>query len=227
MKILVANLGSTSFKYRLFDMADERQLARGGIERIGSPESRCVVEIGGRRHEPTLHVPDHAEAVRQCLAQLTDPESRLPEGRRAKCRPSASRRCTAGGISGVQRVTPEVLAAMEEMNDVAPAHNPPYIAAMRLLAREAAGDSAGGGLRDRLPPHDPRRATATTPCPTSGPRRRWSSAGASTAPATATSPRGRPSCSAATTCGSSPATWAARARCARSATARAWPPAWA
>ena len=39
MKILVANLGSTSFKYRLFDMADERQLARGGVERIGSPES--------------------------------------------------------------------------------------------------------------------------------------------------------------------------------------------
>ena len=30
MKILVANLGSTSFKYRLFDMADEKQLARGG-----------------------------------------------------------------------------------------------------------------------------------------------------------------------------------------------------
>ena len=33
MKILVANLGSTSFKYRLFDMSDQRQLARGGIER--------------------------------------------------------------------------------------------------------------------------------------------------------------------------------------------------
>ena len=47
MKILVANLGSTSFKYRLFDMADERQLARGGVERIGSAESRCFVEIGG------------------------------------------------------------------------------------------------------------------------------------------------------------------------------------
>ena len=41
-----------------------------------------------------------------------------------------------GRISGVQRVTPEVLAAMEEMNDVAPAHNPPYIAAMRLLSEK-------------------------------------------------------------------------------------------
>ena len=51
MKILVANLGSTSFKYRLFDMADERQLARGGVERIGSAESPCFVEIGGQRQE--------------------------------------------------------------------------------------------------------------------------------------------------------------------------------
>ena len=33
MKILVANLGSTSFKYRLFDMTDERVLARGGVPR--------------------------------------------------------------------------------------------------------------------------------------------------------------------------------------------------
>ena len=41
-----------------------------------------------------------------------------------------------GRISGVQRVTPEVLAAMEEMNDVAPAHNPPYIKAMRLLSEK-------------------------------------------------------------------------------------------
>ena len=60
MKILVANLGSTSFKYRLFDMADERQLARGGVERIGSPESPCFVEIGGKRQELTAQVPDHA-----------------------------------------------------------------------------------------------------------------------------------------------------------------------
>ena len=87
MKILVANLGSTSFKYRLFDMAGNVQLARGAIERIGSPESRCVVEIGGRRQEKTLRVPDHAEAVRQCLAQLTDPPVGLPQAGARKCRP--------------------------------------------------------------------------------------------------------------------------------------------
>src|SRR5688572_17241859 len=74
MKILVANLGSTSFKYRLFDMSDERQLARGGIDRIGSSESKCFVEIGSWRQEVTARVPDHAVAVRTCLEQLTNPQ---------------------------------------------------------------------------------------------------------------------------------------------------------
>jgi acetate kinase len=41
-----------------------------------------------------------------------------------------------GHFSGVQRVTPEVLSAMEVVSEVAPAHNPPYIAAMRLLGEK-------------------------------------------------------------------------------------------
>ena len=65
MKILVANLGSTSFKYRLFDMADERQLARGGIERIGAPREPLLCRYRRPAARMTLHVPDHAEAVRQ------------------------------------------------------------------------------------------------------------------------------------------------------------------
>src|SRR5216684_7238560 len=60
MKILVANLGSTSFKYRLFDMTDERVLARGGVERIGSDRSRCYVQAGAITDESILAAPDHA-----------------------------------------------------------------------------------------------------------------------------------------------------------------------
>jgi acetate kinase len=135
MKILVANLGSTSFKYRLFDMADNVQLARGAIERIGSPESRCVVEVGGRRREELLRVPDHAEAVRECLAQLTDGEHGCLKDA-AEVSAIAFKAVHGGRFNGVQRVTAEVLTAMEEMNDVAPAHNPPYINAMRLLGEK-------------------------------------------------------------------------------------------
>jgi len=132
MKILVANLGSTSFKYRLFDMDIETQLARGGIERIGSGESRCFVQSGSLREEKVLRVSDQAEAVRQCLAQLTDRNVGCLENE-AEVSAIAFKAVHGGRISGVQRVTPEVLAAMEEMVPVAPAHNPPYIGAMRLL----------------------------------------------------------------------------------------------
>ncbi|MSQ97352.1 MAG: acetate/propionate family kinase [Gemmataceae bacterium] len=132
MKILVANLGSTSFKYRLFDMADERQLARGGIERIGASESPCFAEVGGKRHELQAKVPDHVEAVRRCLAQLTDPEHGCLKNP-SEVAAIGFKAVHGGRVSGVQRVTDDVLAAMEEMNLVAPAHNPPYIAAMRQL----------------------------------------------------------------------------------------------
>src|SRR5207247_1649024 len=110
-KILVANLGSTSFKYRLFDMADERQLARGGIERIGATESNAFVEIEGKRHDLVAHIPDHAAAVRLCLEQLTD--------RTLGCLQDAGevsaigfKAVHGGRYSGVQRVTEDVIAAM-------------------------------------------------------------------------------------------------------------------
>ncbi len=133
MKILVANLGSTSFKYRLFDMAGETLLARGGVERIGSPSSRCFVQAGERKQESEIAAKDHAAAVRLCLKQLTEfgalqsPEDLAAIGFKA---------VHADGVSGVHRVDEKVLQAMESFADVAPAHNPPYIAAMRLLARE-------------------------------------------------------------------------------------------
>lgn len=80
MKILVANLGSTSFKYRLFDLPDEGgsdgvglecELARGGVERIGAAESRVYAAATGSisptaasvKLEAVMPVPDHAVAL--------------------------------------------------------------------------------------------------------------------------------------------------------------------
>ena len=133
MKILVANLGSTSFKYRLFDMESEKVLARGGVERIGAAESPAFVEVEGTREESKVAAKDHAAAVRLCLQQLTQkrvlasPKELAAIGFKA---------VHAQGVTGVQRVDERVLEAMEAFNDIAPAHNPPYVAAMRLLSRE-------------------------------------------------------------------------------------------
>ena len=134
MKVLVANIGSTSFKYRLFDMSDERQLARGAIERIGAESSRCTVDIGGSKTDLTAHVPDHGEAVARCLAQLTDAEGGCLRSV-AEVSAIGFKAVHGGPLSGAVRVTPEVLDTMDSFADVAPAHNPPYVAAMRLLSQ--------------------------------------------------------------------------------------------
>jgi acetate kinase len=132
MKVLVANLGSTSFKYRLFDLSDERQLARGGIDRIGQPQSQCTVQIGEHKSEETRAVPDHAAAVKLCLEHLMHPEW--------GCLKSAEevqgigfKAVFAGTLSGIRIVDEALLTAMEQLSDIAPAHNPPYAKAMRQL----------------------------------------------------------------------------------------------
>src|SRR5260370_42265532 len=109
MKILVANLGSTSFKYRLFDMFDERVLARGGVERSGSNQARCFVEADGVREEATRGVSDHAVAVRLCLSQLADKRCLRDAGELAAI---GFKTVHAQGMTGVRRVDGEVLAAM-------------------------------------------------------------------------------------------------------------------
>ncbi len=133
MKVLVANLGSTSFKYRLFDMASETQLARGGIDRIGQDaDSSCVVEIGSFSAKEEKRVPDHAEAVRTCLEQLTHPETGCIKSVN-EVAAIGFKAVFAGRLSGIRRVDSELLKTMEALADVAPAHNPPYARAMRQL----------------------------------------------------------------------------------------------
>lgn len=150
MKVLVANLGSTSFKYRLFDMSAElsagsqdaaanslgssaRQLARGGVERIGSPTSPCTVQIGDYQGALEMSVPHHGVAVQACIGQLTDPEHGCLQTAE-EIAAIGFKAVHAGRLQGVFRIDEAVLTAMDEVTSVAPAHNPPYLAAMRQLA---------------------------------------------------------------------------------------------
>ena len=132
MKVLVANLGSTSFKYRLFDLPSETQLARGGIDRIGQSNSACFVEIGGRREESTQNIADHAAAVQICLDHLTHPEYGCVKSV-SEVAAIGFKAVFAGNLSGVRIVDDALLAKMEDLSDIAPAHNPMYAKAMRQL----------------------------------------------------------------------------------------------
>ena len=132
VKVLVANLGSTSFKYRLFDMSTEQQLARGGIDRIGLEDSNCSVEIGDYSDKRVANIPDHAAAVTLCLEQLSDPEHGCLKDA-SELKGIGFKAVFAGKLSGVRVVDDTLLTRMEELADVAPAHNPPYAKAMRQL----------------------------------------------------------------------------------------------
>src|SRR5436309_3321200 len=124
MKILVANLGSTSFKYRLFELAsggressEERMLARGGVERIGSPKSHSYAQTDRGTREQDGPVSDHAAAVESCLTLLCDPQVGALKNA-SELTAIGFKAVHAQGITGVQRVNHQVLAAMEAYNDV-------------------------------------------------------------------------------------------------------------
>jgi acetate kinase len=116
MKILVANLGSTSLKYRLFDFSggQERLLTRGGFERVA----------------------DHAQGVEDCLSELHKGNWIADESDLAAV---GFKTIMARGINGCVRLDETVVRAMEEYNSVAPAHNPPYITGIRMFAKRLPG----------------------------------------------------------------------------------------
>jgi len=126
-KILVANIGSTSFKFRLIEMPTERVLAKGGVERIGSPESTYKFQIDNAPAESgTVSLPDHGAAIALVEKFLGGFDQLAAVG----FKPVMAR-----GISGTQLLDEKVLRAMEEINTLLPAHNPPYIAAVRSFAK--------------------------------------------------------------------------------------------
>lgn len=112
MKLLVANIGSTSLKWRLFDFSAgaERLLHKGGFERVT----------------------DYPAAIDNCLNQLRAANGVSDERDIAAV---AFKTVIAKDVTGCVRIDERVLAAMEAYSGLAPAHNPPYIAGIRLFAK--------------------------------------------------------------------------------------------
>ncbi len=112
MKILVANLGSTSLKWRLFDFSDgqEKVLHKGGFERVTN----------------------YSKAINDCLGEIKTAGHIRSELDLAAV---GFKTIMARGVNGCVRLDEGVLKAMEAFNGVAPAHNPPYIIGIRLFAQ--------------------------------------------------------------------------------------------
>ena len=137
MIVLVANLGSTSFKYKLFDMPDdggaEQIEAQGAADRIGLGQSAWSVKANGQSAEGTTDLADHAAAIELHLNQLTQlgAINRLDD-----IEAIGFKAVHGGAIKDAARVDDDVLATMASLNDIAPQHNPPYIAAMQAFAEQ-------------------------------------------------------------------------------------------
>lgn len=130
MNILICNVGSTSLKYQLFDMDHgEHVLASGGAERVGAGMSRFFHRNPdtGDSIQIDASFPSHREAIAAMLDHLVG--GCIDSLEDISC--VGFKVVHAKGITGVQFLTEDVLQAMAAFNSVAPAHNPPYIAAIR------------------------------------------------------------------------------------------------
>ena len=112
MKILVANIGSTSLKWRLFDFSSspERMLHKGGFERVT----------------------DYPKAIEDCLGELKKAGAIQNESELAAV---GFKTVLAKNVTGCVRLDERVLKAMADYNRLAPAHNPPYITGIKLFAQ--------------------------------------------------------------------------------------------
>ena len=134
MKILVLNCGSSSIKYKLYNMDDESVLAQGGVERIGIDNAFIQVKLpDGTKKKIMRDLPTHKEGVQLVFECLTDPEfgaiKHLDEI------DAVGHRIVQGGdiFNKSCIVTPEVEKGIESLIDLAPVHNKGHLAGIRAV----------------------------------------------------------------------------------------------
>ncbi|MDD6866070.1 MAG: acetate kinase [Prevotella sp.] len=134
MKILVLNCGSSSIKYKLYNMDDESVLAQGGVERIGLDEAFIKITLPSGEKKIIMHdMPDHKEGVNFVFKCLLDPEfgalKSLDEI------DAVGHRVVQGGDLFEKSciVTKEVEDGIESLCDLAPVHNAGHLRGIRAV----------------------------------------------------------------------------------------------
>ena len=133
MKILICNAGSTSLKFKLWNMPNHSQLAQGRVERVGSDRAIFQYECGNFRTklEP-VHIPNYTAGIQMFLDYLTGGEApaitALEEIESVGFKTVLSR-----NYYGVHELTDDVLAGMKDYLSVAPVHNSCYLEAIDVF----------------------------------------------------------------------------------------------
>lgn len=134
MKILVLNCGSSSIKYKLYDMEGEKVLAQGGVERIGLDGAFIKVTLPSGEKRQIMHdMPDHKEGVNVVFKALLDPE--MGALKSLDEIDAVGHRIVQGGDKFNQSmlVDKSVEDGIEELCDLAPVHNAGHLKGIRAV----------------------------------------------------------------------------------------------
>lgn len=134
MHILVLNCGSSSIKYKLYDMDNEAVLAQGGVERIGLDEAFIKVKLNnGEKKQIMADLPTHKEGVQLVFKCLLDPEfgsiKNLDEIG------AVGHRVVQGGdlFEKSCLINSEVEQGIASLIDLAPVHNKGHLAGIKAV----------------------------------------------------------------------------------------------
>ena len=125
MKVLVLNCGSSSIKYKLFDMTSGSVMAQGGIEKIGLPHAFLkLTDKDGKKVRLEKEIPGHKEGIEFILSILTDETyGCIKEYKEID---AVGHRVVHGGekFATSVRIDQDVINKVIECSDLAPLHNP-------------------------------------------------------------------------------------------------------
>ena len=127
MKILVLNCGSSSIKYALYNMDDQSVITSGGIEKIGLPDSFITIKLNGEKFRMERPIEEHTAGVQWIFEVLIQGDYAVLKSLDEL--DAVGHRMVHGGEKFNKSVilTPEVMEAFAECNDLAPLHNPANI----------------------------------------------------------------------------------------------------
>lgn len=134
MKILSVNAGSSSLKFRLYEMPEEKLLIKGMFERIGLDDSSYNIRIGEEKIVNKAELKNHDDAVKILIEELLNRNvvSSLDEIK------GIGHRVVHGGNFYSQSVfiTNRVLMEIEELSVLAPLHNPASVSGIKAFMKE-------------------------------------------------------------------------------------------
>ena len=140
MKILVLNCGSSSIKYKLFDMTNRAVMAQGGVEKIGLPDAFLQVKLpNGEKVKIEKPMPEHTVGIRLILDALTDPKTGCI--RDLKEIDAVGHRVVHGGekFNKSVLITDEVKQMVVECSELAPLHNPANLKGIAAIEQTLPG----------------------------------------------------------------------------------------